>query len=106
MTEEIKTLEEKILPMNPPSSEPPATPPAPKTYEQREKELSFTLVAINTFIKILAIRLFLFLSLVGAFLLSIIATNNQSVQSSIVLVLYAAMTVLPLSILELKNRGG
>jgi hypothetical protein len=103
LTEEIKNLEEKILPMSPQSSEPEA---AEKTYEQREAEFSIALTAINIFIKILAVRFFLFLSLVGAFVLSIIATNNQSVQSSIVLVLYAAVTVLPLTILETRNRSG
>ena len=54
--------------------------------------------------KILAIRLFLFLSLVGAFALAVIATENQNLQSSWVLIIYAGVTILPLTILEFAGK--
>lgn len=56
--------------------------------------------------KVLAIRFFLFLSLVGSFVLSIVATNNQNMQSAWVLVLYASVTTLPLTLLEWRKHGG
>lgn len=54
--------------------------------------------------KVLAVRLFLFLSLIGSFVLSIIATSNQNIQSAWVLCLYACVTTLPLTALEVIGR--
>jgi hypothetical protein len=54
--------------------------------------------------KILAIRFFLFLSLFGSFILSIIATNNQSIESLWVMLTYSAVTTLPLTVLEFVGR--
>jgi hypothetical protein len=94
-------VEEKILPMAPLNDG-----QRESILAEREKSVSAALSAITVFTKILAIRSFLFLSLLGSFALSIIATNNQSMQSSVVLVLYACVTTLPLTIIEWKGRNG
>lgn len=71
-----------------------------------EVEYNAILMGFRVAAKVLAVRLFLFLSLIGSFVLSIIATNSQSIQSAYVLVLYALVTTLPLTILEWKRPGG
>lgn len=92
-----------------PMSQPDSTTPTPPVKDERKEALYMAIQA--TFIvaaRILAIRLFLFLSLVGSFALSIIATNNQNPQSAWVLLMYACVTTLPLTVLELmgKRNGG
>lgn len=78
------------------------------TPEQVEARYSAVLAAMQVAAKILAVRLFLFLSLVGAFVLAMIATSNDLTQSAWVLLLYSCVTTLPLTILEIFNgkRGG
>lgn len=80
----------------------------PQTPEYVEAQYSAVLAAFQAAAKIIAIRFFLFLSLVGAFVLAMIATENASVQSSWVLVLYSGVTTLPLTILEIfgRKKGG
>lgn len=82
--------------------------PTPKTPISPEAKYSAILAAMQVAAKILAIRFFLFLSLAGSFVLAIIATNNGSPQSSLVLCLYACVTTLPLTVIELikMRRGG
>lgn len=69
-----------------------------------EVEYNALLAAFKVAARILAIRLFLFLSLIGSFVLSLIATTDGNPQSAYVLFLYACVTTLPLSILEYRNR--
>lgn len=107
ITQEVQETAEKVLPMNPtPTPSQNQNNDTALNIQNREAAISQALTAINVFIRILAIRLFLFLSLAGSFALSIIATNTQSVQSSVVLVLYALVTTLPLTILEIRGRLG
>lgn len=75
-----------------------------RSVENVEAEYSALLAAFQVAARVLAIRLFLFLSLVGAFYLSIIATANQNPQSAWVLIIYSCVTTLPLTFLELKGR--
>ena len=75
------------------------------TVEQVEAKYSAVLAAFQVASRILAIRLFLFLSLLGAFILAMIATENGAVQSAWVLCLYSLVTTLPLTILEISGRG-
>lgn len=70
----------------------------------KEAEYSTILATMQVAAKILAVRFFLFLSLVGSFVLAIIATNNNSTQSAWVLLLYASVTTLPLSVIELWGK--
>jgi len=74
------------------------------TPEAVEAEYSALLAMFRVATRILAVRLFLLLSLAGSFALSIIATNNQTPQSAWVLVLYAMVTTLPLTALEIMGR--
>jgi hypothetical protein len=79
----------------------------PKKEESKERVKIDSIVAMmNVVARILAVRLFLFLSIIGSFILALIADSNQSLQSVIVVVLFASVTTLPLTILEWKNRNG
>lgn len=80
--------------------------PEMMTRAQAEAEYSTLLATFRVATKILAVRFFLFLSLIGSFILSIIATYNQSAQSAYVLFLYAGVTTFPLAILEWLARKG
>lgn len=79
----------------------------PQMPDDEKEKLYMALQA--TFIvaaRILAIRLFLFFSIIGSFVLALIATGNQS--PLWVNLLYACATTLPLSVLEFagKRTGG
>lgn len=77
-----------------------------KTPQQVEAEYSAILAAMQVAARIIAVRFFLFLSLAGSFSLAIMAVNNQTAQSGWILLLYACVTTLPLTILEWRGRGG
>ena len=74
------------------------------TPEQIEAQYSAVLAAMQVAAKIIAVRFFLFLSLVGSFSLAIMAVNNQTSQSGWILLLYACVTTLPLTVLEIFGR--
>lgn len=79
----------------------------PKKIEVKESvRIDDLLAMMNVVAKILAVRLFLFLSVLGSFVLALIADNNQTLQSIAVVVLFACVTTLPLTILEWRNRNG
>lgn len=87
--------------------------PLPKVIDKVKKEqpkeqvkLNAVMAMMNVVAKILAVRLFLFLSLIGSFILALIADHSQSLQSIFVVVLFACVTTLPLTILEWKSRSG
>lgn len=71
-----------------------------------EKEYSAILAAMQVAAKILAVRFFLFLSLVGSFVLAILAHNSQSTVSEAIMVIYACVTTLPLTALEVIRKKG
>lgn len=54
---------------------------------------------------VLAVRLFLFLSLVGTFSLALIATRATDYLPLVVMIAYACLTTGPLAYLELKSRA-
>jgi hypothetical protein len=74
--------------------------------DTRDAEYSAILAGFNVAARILAVRFFLFLSLVGSFVLSIIATNNQSNLSVWIIGVFAAVTTLPLTVLEVRGKRG
>lgn len=81
-----------------------ATPVAPSPAEANSQMLAtFRAIAM-----ILAIRLFLFLSLVGTFVLAMIATANKDPASLWVMIGYSFLTTGPLAFLEWrgKKNGG
>lgn len=77
-----------------------------KTPEQIDAEYSAVIAMFKVASRILAIRLFLFLSLAGSFVLSIMANNSQTPQSAYILIIFACVTTLPLSILEIWGKKG
>ena len=83
------------------SSEPPIS-----EEEKESVKIASMLTMFNVVAKILAIRLFLFLSVIGSFTLALIADEKQSVQSIIVVLLFAIVTTLPLTLIELKGKSG
>ena len=106
--EEIMEEAQKILPMSPSPTQNQQTKATPvKTAQTLDAEYSALLAAFKVTAMILAIRLFLFLSLVGSFVLAVIATENNSIQSAWVLFLYAGVTTLPLTFIEIwRGKGG
>lgn len=104
----MPTQSEQKLPENlPKMSEPEATKPTEKLKKEPKKqvEIESVMAMMNVVARILAVRLFLFLSIIGSFTLAIIADINQSLQSIAVVVLFACVTTLPLTILEWRNRN-
>lgn len=86
---------------------PPMTTPKPrKTVDKVEAEYAAILAAFRVTALILAVRAFLFMSLIGAFVLSMIATENGSPQSAYVLFIYSLVTILPVTLLEWKGKRG
>lgn len=71
-----------------------------------EAEYSALSAMFKVAARILAVRVFLLLTLAGAFSLAIIATQNQSPQSLWVLIAYSFLTTFPLAFLELRNKSG
>lgn len=91
----------------PTASEPEPVKKVAKKEEPKERVKVDAVVAmVHVVAKILAVRLFLFLSLIGSFVLALIADSNQTLQSIAVVVLFACVTTLPLTILEWRNRNG
>lgn len=97
--EEILGEPQKVVPMNP-------TPTPQMIPPSKEVEYSAVLAAMQVAAKILAVRFFLFLSLVGSFVLAILAHNSQSTVSETIMVIYACVTTLPLTALELYRTRG
>ena|ERR1700733_3710905 len=98
--EEMADEAQKVLPMNQP------TQTIQRQAKNLEVEYSAILAGFKVTARILAVRFFLFLSLVGSFALSVIATENASPQSAYVLILYALVTTIPLVVLEWRGKGG
>lgn len=78
--------------------------PNPMPAPRPDKEYSAVLAAMQVAAKILAVRFFLFLSLVGSFVLAILAHNSQSTVSEVIMVIYACVTTLPLTVIDLIGR--
>lgn len=78
----------------------------PVGNNNKEAEYNAILAAFNVASRILAIRFFLFLSLAGSFVLSVIATNNQSTLSIWVIGIFALVTTMPLTLLEFRGKRG
>lgn len=91
---------------------PEIAPPAPiqeqeeEIEDNRDAEYSAILAGFNVAARVLAARLFLFLSLIGSFVLSLIATTNQSILSVWIVGVFALVTTCPLTILELRTKRG
>lgn len=80
--------------------------PESRDIDDRELQYSAILAGFNVAARILAVRFFLFLSLAGSFVLSVIATNNQSALSVWIIGVFALVTTSPLTILEIRGKRG
>jgi hypothetical protein len=89
-----------------PPSEPPKAAPELPVIIQREEVSDVLLAAFAALGFAVSARALVFLSLVGAFVLAVMAMMNQTMMSVVVLGLYCALTVLPLVFLELRAKRG
>ena len=76
-----------------------AAPPREKSQTQLA-----ILAVMQTLALILAVRFFLFLSLVGGFVLALLATQSQTSMGLIVMVAYCVLIVLPMVWLETRVK--
>ncbi len=85
---------------------PPNPPPLPSTVSSPSSEPrpSPVLAALRVIARILAVRLILLLSVVGGFVLGVMAMLAQSWPGLAILVAYALLTVLPMVWLEVGQR--
>lgn len=70
----------------------------------KESEYSAVLAAMQVAAKILAVRFLLSLSLIGSFVLALLAHNSQSTVSEVIMIIYACVTTLPLTLIELFHK--
>lgn len=75
-----------------------------KMVEVNEAEYSAILAGFNVAAKVLAIRFFLFLSLIGTFSLALIAIEDKTFASLFVMIAYAFLTTGTLAVLECRGR--
>jgi hypothetical protein len=84
----------------PPQAAPVAPPPANRMVQRHQQILDmFNVIAL-----VLAVRLLLFLSLTGAFILALQAMDKETIPAIVVLVCYALLTVGPLVYLEVRGK--
>lgn len=95
----LVTETDTILPQQPPR-EAPELP----VIIQREEVSDVLLAAFSALGYAVSARALLFLALVGAFSLAVMAMLNQTTMSVTVLGLYCVLTVLPLVFLELRAK--
>lgn len=83
---------------------PQETPEVAPVIIQREEVSDVLLAAFAALGYAVSARFLLFLSLIGAFALSVMSMLSQSVMSVTILSLYCLLTVLPLVFLELRAK--
>lgn len=76
--------------------------PAP----DKSEAMKALLAMLQAIALILSIRFFLFLSLVGGFVLALLAMSAQTTMSVVVLVSYCLLVLAPVVYLESKNKRG
>lgn len=86
----------------PPTIQTPASEPA--VIIQRQEVSDVLLAAFSALGFAVSARFILFLSLIGAFVLAVMAMVSQAIMAVIVLSLYAALIVLPLVWLETRSK--
>lgn len=83
----------------------PQVAPQPVKQDKTQAQLAI-LAVLQSAALILAIRFFLLLTLIGGFVISLIATNTHETTAIIVLVIYCLLILLPVVYLETKNKRG
>ena len=88
----------------------PTPPPTPQSelpvIVQRQEVSDVLLSAFAALGYAVSARALLFLALVGAFALSVMAMLDQTTMSAIVLCIYLVLIILPMVFLELKAKRG
>ena len=83
---------------------PPAPAPEPTLTALQPSTLDVVLAAFAALGYALSARALLLLSLVGAFVLSLMAISSQTLPALEVLIAYCCFTVIPVSYLEIRRR--
>ena len=91
-----------VQPAPPPPPQPAAEPPPPQSRWLRRHEAILDMFQV--FASILAVRVLLFLSLVGAFVLALQAMERETIPAIAVLVCYAVLIIGPLVYLEVRGK--
>jgi hypothetical protein len=99
-----KTKVLQMVPPVPPMSQQEA--PEPAIIVQRQEVSDVLLAAFSALGYAVSARALLFLSLIGAFALAVMAMSRLSVEAMIILGLYCGMTLLPLVFLEIYAKRG
>ena len=90
--------------LTPTPSEPPKAAPELPVIATKEEVSDVMLAAFAALGFAVSARALVFLSLVGAFVLAVMAMMNQTVMAVVVLGLYCGLTLLPLVYLELRVK--
>lgn len=77
----------------------------PVKQEKTQAQLAI-LAVLQSAALILAIRFFLLLTLIGGFVISLLAINTHETTAIVVLVIYCLLVLLPVVYLETKNKRG
>lgn len=85
-----------------PDPAPPQPVPAPPT--PKIDDTAIMIAAANMLIKALSVRALLAMALVGAFIIGVFAMAKGDAMSLWTLGVYAAVTVIPVALLEMRRR--
>src|ERR1700722_6307034 len=96
------------MPPNYPSgiAQPPTAPPTPPPTIPQTSSLESVLTAFKALGFALSARALLFLALIGAFVLAVMAMLAQSYGALAVFIAYGILAVGPVTFLEIKRRAG
>jgi hypothetical protein len=87
-----------------PNPRPTGQPIAPEPQPQSHSTLDVIVVAFTGLGYALSARMLLLLSLIGAFILAVMAMKDQTLPGLEVLIAYAVFTVIPVAYLEIRRR--
>lgn len=97
-TQQTAALPGTGLPLPPP----PILPP--QIIVERPQISDVMLSAFSALGYAVSARVLLFMSLLGAFVLAVIAMLSQSIMSAVIVTLFCGMTIIPLAVLEWRSK--
>ena len=95
---------EEVAPRKRPMEVLSAPPPAPTIPTPQPSTLDVTVAAFAALGYALSARALLLMSLIGAFVLSLMAITSQTLPALEVLIAYCCFTVIPVAYLEIRRR--
>ncbi|MGB6501649.1 MAG: hypothetical protein WBG19_09705 [Thermoplasmata archaeon] len=101
--EEIQPHPRLVAPPRPQFTDSPTAPARTTSSNKYSVDYSAIVAVIRAISAILAVRLFLLLSVIGSFVLAYLAMLDTTTHSIWVLVAYCVLTVLPLVFLSFKD---